>query len=237
MKTDKNMIEATELCRFALKLYEENIDKSKTEILKINLKNAYESVLKDDRRTILGDMDIGDGPIRDIIYGEHNLSNWSYQSYINYYGELYLPHFIDYPKYIIKLATGSGSDLPQYLITPKDLETIFISTHNIFFLVSDVCEGISEKYKNKLINMGDKLAIASFLAIKHQMPQIIKQVTDKIVENYKKVKDKKLIEYLKNGDVNFFFGMCCYCGQEIATGTPENIDKMIKNIVRIKPEK
>jgi hypothetical protein len=235
MKINKDKIEPSELCRFALKLYEENIDKSKTELLRINLKNAYEGVLEDHRKTILGDMDIGDGPIRDIVYGEHNLSNWDYHNYINFYGELYLPHFLDYPKYIIKLATGSGSNLPPYLITPKDLETIFTSIHNIFYLVENTCDEISQKHKNELINIGDELATASFLITKHQMPQITKQVTDEIVEIHKKVKNEKLIEYLKNGDVNFFFGMCRYCGQEIAAGTPDNIDKMLKSVVLIKP--
>lgn len=147
-----------------------------------------------------------------------------------------LNHFLNYPEYIIKLATGSGSDLPSDLITPKDLETIFTSIHNIFYLVEIPCGEIPKIYKDKLINIGDELAIASFLITKHQMPQIIKQVTDEIIENHKKVKDTKLIEYLKNGDVNFFFGMCRYCGQEIATGTSENIDNMLKNVVLIKPK-
>lgn len=236
MKIKLKKIDPGELCRLAFKLYEENTDELKKEILTNFLKYTYEAIPEDQRCYVLGDMDVHDGPIRDIIYGEHNLANWDYHSYINYYGELYLPHFLDYPKYIIELATGPGSDLPPYLITSKDLETIFTSIHNILYLVEIPCGELPKIYKDKLINIGGELGIASFLVIKHQMPQIMKQVIDQIVENYKKVKDEKLIEYLKNGDVNFFFGMCRYCGQEIAVGNPENIDKMLKSVVLIKPK-
>ncbi|MDP4010084.1 MAG: DNA translocase FtsK [Candidatus Shapirobacteria bacterium] len=76
-----------------MKLYEENTDESKKELLKKNLQYAYEAIPKARRRYVLGDMDIHDSPIRDILYGEHNMVSWDYRRYVADNGELYLPHF------------------------------------------------------------------------------------------------------------------------------------------------
>lgn len=95
MKIIKEKIDPTELCRLALKLYEENTDESKKELLKKNLQYAYEAIPNARRGYVLGDMDLHDGPIRDIIYDEQNIVNWDYKSYIAENGELYLPHFIE----------------------------------------------------------------------------------------------------------------------------------------------
>jgi len=82
MKIKKDKINPTELCRLALKLYEENTDKSKSELLKKNLQYFYEAIPKNCRHLVLGDIDFHDSPIRDIIYGEKNISNWNYRSYV-----------------------------------------------------------------------------------------------------------------------------------------------------------
>ena len=39
---------------------------------------------------------------------------------------------------------------------------------------------------------------------------------------------------LHNGNTNFYYGMCRVVGREIANGTPENIDEMLKHTVLLK---
>ena len=39
---------------------------------------------------------------------------------------------------------------------------------------------------------------------------------------------------LHNGNTNFYFGVCRVVGQEIANGTPENIENLLKHTVQIK---
>lgn len=61
-------------CREIYKLYKEN----PTQELKAKLKDAYEAIPEQNRRFVLGDMDVKDIPIRMIIYGEEEIENWSH---------------------------------------------------------------------------------------------------------------------------------------------------------------
>lgn len=122
MKIKLKKIDPGELCRLAFKLYEENTDELKREILTNFLKYTYETIPKDQRCYVLGDMDVHDGPIRDIIYGENNIANWDYKQYVVDGGELFLPSF-DKLHQRIKIAKKSGKTGPASYI--RD-EKVFI---------------------------------------------------------------------------------------------------------------
>jgi hypothetical protein len=62
-------------CYEAYKQFQDN----PTEGTRDALRKAYEAVPEHNRTYVLGDMDVKDIPIRMIIYGEHEIGNWSHR--------------------------------------------------------------------------------------------------------------------------------------------------------------
>ncbi|MCL4384181.1 hypothetical protein M1116_01915 [Patescibacteria group bacterium] len=120
MKIKKDKVDSKELCRLAFKLYEENTDPLKWEILRNFLKYAYEAIPEKQRHLVLGNMDLHDGPIRDIVYNEHNIVNWDYRKFIADNGDLFLPSFDGFHKRI-EVARQSTSNEPLDYVKDKKM--------------------------------------------------------------------------------------------------------------------
>lgn len=65
-------------------------------------------------------MDYRDGPIRDVIYDEHNAMSWSYKKYIANGGDLFIPNFDELYRNIGP-AMQSGIEGPSSYIKDQNM--------------------------------------------------------------------------------------------------------------------
>lgn len=163
MKIKLKEIDPSELCRLAFKLYLENTDELKREILTNFLKYTYEAIPKDQRCYVLGDMDVHDGPIRDIIYGEDNIINWDYKKYVAEGGELFLPSFDKLHKRIKKAKKSDVTGPASYIRDEKMfIEAVKLAQQSTTLTITALMKHFSIEYP-RAVEIAKELKMAGII--------------------------------------------------------------------------